>query len=121
MDMIAQAFVRVVGDLITYNAKVVSMPQDETVVTVRYETTRDGGDPVDVTADWCVCAIPFAIPGQMEHNLPSDKVNLMDRMYDEGSEIRPRIHQPLLGGGCAYLWWDFRYRSADRADQLSAP
>lgn len=85
MDMIAQAFAREVGDLITYNAKVVSMLQDENSVTVRYEDTRNAGESVEVTADWCVCTIPFSILGQMEHNLPSDKANVVDTMYYEGS------------------------------------
>jgi len=54
-------------------------------VTLRYEDTRTAGAPVEVTADWCVCTIPFSILGQMEHNLPSDKSNLVATMYYEGS------------------------------------
>lgn len=85
MDMIAQAFEREVGDLITYNAKVTSMLQDEDGVTVLYEDAQDGGAPVEVTADWCVCTIPFSILGQMEHNLSSDKTRAIDTMYYAGS------------------------------------
>lgn len=85
MDMIAQAFEREVGDLITYNAKVVSVLQDEEGVTVRYEDRQNAGESVEVTADWCVCTIPFSILGQMEHNLSSDKSNAIDTMYYEGS------------------------------------
>jgi monoamine oxidase len=85
MDMIAQAFAREVGDLITYNAKVISMLQTEGGVTVRYENTTTGGAPVEVTADWCVCTIPFSILGQMEHNRLSEKSRTIDTMYYEGS------------------------------------
>lgn len=85
MDMIAQAFAREVGDLITYNAKVISMIQTDGGVTVRYENTVAGGDPVEVTADWCVCTIPFSILGQMEHNLPPEKAQAINTMYYDGS------------------------------------
>lgn len=85
MDMIAQAFAREVGDLITYNAKVISMLQTDDGVTVRYENAASGGEPVEVTADWCVCTIPFSILGQMEHNLPAEKARAIDAMYYEGS------------------------------------
>lgn len=85
MDMIAQAFAREVGDLITYNAKVISMLQNDNGVTVRYENTQSEGEPVEVTADWCVCTIPFSILGQMEHNLPAEKTRAIDTMYYEGS------------------------------------
>lgn len=85
MDRIAEGFVREMGDLITYNAKVISMLQDENGVTVRYEDRGNGGEPVEVTADWCVCTIPFSILGQIEHNLSSDKSFAVDTMYYEGS------------------------------------
>lgn len=85
MDMIAQAFAREVGDVITFNAKVISMLQDDTGVTVRYEDTQRNGEPIAVTADWCVCTIPFSILGQMEHNLSSDKAFAIDTMYYDGS------------------------------------
>ncbi len=85
MDMIAQAFARELGDIITFHAKVLSVLQDEDGVTVQYEHAQTGGEPVVVTADWCVCTIPFSILGQMEHNLSSDKSFAIDTMYYEGS------------------------------------
>ena len=85
MDMIARAFEREVGDLITYNAKVVSMMQDEGGVTVRFENRENGGEPVEVSADWCVCTIPFSILSQIEHNLSSAKSQVIDTMYYEGA------------------------------------
>lgn len=85
MDMIAQAFEREVGDLITYNAKVIAMLQTDDGVTVQYENSASGGEPVEVTADWCVCTIPFSILGQMEHNLPAEKTRAIDTMHYEGA------------------------------------
>jgi monoamine oxidase len=85
MDMIAQAFARELAGLITYNARVIAMLQTEAGVTVRYEDTRSGGETVEVSADWCVCTIPFSILGQIEHNLPPDKARAIDGMYYEGS------------------------------------
>ncbi|WP_322891099.1 MULTISPECIES: flavin monoamine oxidase family protein [unclassified Yoonia] len=85
MDMIAQAFAREVDDLVTYNARVISMIQNGDTVTVQYEDRENGGDPVEMTADWCVCTIPFSILGQMDHNLPSAKAQVVDTMYYEGA------------------------------------
>lgn len=85
MDMIAQGFEREVGELITYNAKVVSMIQDEDGVTVEYEDLANGGGMVTRTGDYCVCTIPFSILGQIEHNLSGDKTAVIDSMYYAGS------------------------------------
>jgi monoamine oxidase len=84
MDMIARAFEREVGDLITYNAKVVSMIQDEGGVTVRYVDAANPGEPTVLRADWCVCTIPFSILGQMEHNLTGTKAQAISTMYYAG-------------------------------------
>ena len=84
MDMIAQAFEREVGDLITYNAKVVAMLQDEEGVTVRYVDAANPGEPTELRADWCVCTIPFSILGQMEHNLTGTKAQAISTMYYAG-------------------------------------
>lgn len=126
MDMIAQAFEREVGDLITYNAKVISMLQDDAGVTVRYEDSRSGGEPVDVTGDWCVCTIPFSILGQMEHNLPSDKARVVDTMYYEGSvkfglEFNRRFWEEDedIYGGITYTDLPISLISYPSADYLS--
>lgn len=85
MDKIAQAFEREVGDLITYNVKVVSMLQEEDGVVVRYVDAREeGGAEQEMRADWCVCTIPFSILGQMEHNLPAEKAQAVGSMYYAG-------------------------------------
>lgn len=84
MDRIATAFEREVGDLITYNAKVVAMLQEEDGVVVRYVDAQEGGEEQEVRADWCVCTIPFSILGQMEHNLPPVKAQAVGSMYYAG-------------------------------------
>ncbi len=86
MDMIAQAFEREVGELITYNAKVVSLMQDENGVTVEYVNSNgESEERTTVTADWCVCTIPFSILGQIDHNLSGTKSAIIDSMYYAGS------------------------------------
>ena len=84
MDMIAQAFARETGDLIKYNAKVISLQQDENEVSVVYEDLAKGGTRT-TTADWCVCTIPFSILGQIEHNLSSGLSAAIDNVWYRGS------------------------------------
>ncbi|MDM7969077.1 MAG: flavin monoamine oxidase family protein [Paracoccaceae bacterium] len=127
MDMIAQAFAREVGDVITYNAKVISMLQDDSGVTVRYEDAQQGGDPIEVTADWCVCTIPFSILGQIEHNLSSDKTYAIDTMYYEGSvkfglEFNRRFWEEdeHIFGGISYTDLPIALISYPSYDYLSA-
>ena len=84
MDGIAKGFEREVGDLITYNAKVVSLQQDDNGVTVTWEDTASGGTMTS-TADYCVCTIPFSILGQIDHNLSSGLSNVISSMFYNGS------------------------------------
>lgn len=84
MDMIAQGFEREVGDLITYNAKVVSLRQDEEGVSVTWEDL-DGGGTQTSTADWCVCTIPFSILGQIDHDFSSELTGAIESVYYNGS------------------------------------
>lgn len=83
MDAIARGFEREVGDLITYDAKVVALMQDEEGVSVTWE---DGtGARRTSTADWCVCTIPFSVLGQIDHNLSGDLSGVISSMYYNGS------------------------------------
>ncbi|HXQ54080.1 MAG TPA: flavin monoamine oxidase family protein [Stellaceae bacterium] len=66
MDMIAKAFVREVGTLIRYDAKVTAIRQDDKRVTVTYVDAKKGGAKRQASADWCVCTIPLSILGQIE-------------------------------------------------------
>lgn len=69
IDMIGKAFTKEVGDLITYNAKVSKIAQDEKGVTVTYEDTQKPGTMHQASADWCVCTIPLTILSQIEINV----------------------------------------------------
>jgi monoamine oxidase len=50
MDMIARGFVREIGGLIRYNAKVTAIKQGDQHVTVTYVDARTGGAPMTATA-----------------------------------------------------------------------
>ena len=109
MDMIAQAFEREVGDLITYNAKVVTLRQDEDGVTVGYVDAGAPGEVTTVDADWCVCTIPFSILGQIDHNFTGTKARAIETMYyadgfKAGLEFRRRFWEEdeHIYGGITY-------------------
>jgi monoamine oxidase len=65
MDMIGKAFVREVGDLIRYDAKVTRIQQDGHGVTVTYTDPKNPTTPQQAKADWCVCTIPLSILSQL--------------------------------------------------------
>lgn len=65
MDRISHAFEREIADIVKYNAKVVSLQQDDKGVTASYVDARSGGDAQQARADWCVCTIPATVLGQM--------------------------------------------------------
>ena len=66
MDMIAKGFVREVGDLIQYGAKVTAIHQDPRAVTVTYVDAKRGGAAHRVQADWCLCTIPLSVLSQID-------------------------------------------------------
>nr|WP_295113968.1 flavin monoamine oxidase family protein [uncultured Caulobacter sp.] len=65
MDMIGKAFAKQVDGLITYNAKVSKIAQDDKGVVVSWTDTVTG-KAADAKADYCVCTIPLGILGQMD-------------------------------------------------------
>lgn len=88
MDMIAQAFSREVGDLIRYNAKVISIHQDERRVTITYQDRQDRGRTATATADWCLCTIPLSILSQIEMNVAAPMKAAIDAVpYAESIKI----------------------------------
>lgn len=87
MDMIARAMAANLGDLITYNAKVTKVLQDDTGVTVTY-TDRASGEEKVVTGDYSVCTIPFSILGQIEHNFSAPLAGVINTMsYYTGTKV----------------------------------
>lgn len=65
MDMIGKAFAKQVEGLVTYNAKVSKIAQDDKGVAVTYADTATGKTQT-VEADWCVCTIPLSVLNQIE-------------------------------------------------------
>lgn len=65
MDMIGKAFAKQVEGMITYNAKVTGIAQDDKGVAVAYQDTVTG-QTATAQADWCVCTIPLGILGQID-------------------------------------------------------
>jgi monoamine oxidase len=65
IDMIGRGFAREVGDLIRYDAKVISVQQDDRGVTATYEDVKSPGRVNQARADWCICTIPLSILSQI--------------------------------------------------------
>ena len=68
MDQIAKAFVRQVGDRITYNAEVLELRQDDSGVRVPYRDTATGETRV-AEADYCITTIPLGILSKVPADL----------------------------------------------------
>ncbi|MEQ8446534.1 MAG: flavin monoamine oxidase family protein [Pelagibacterium sp.] len=85
MDMIAQGFEKVVGDLITYNAKVTKIDQSDFGVTVTYVDSNGTEGEMTASADYCICTIPFSILGQIEHNFSGPMTGIINSMPYAGS------------------------------------
>jgi monoamine oxidase len=69
MDMTPKAIGREIASLVTLNAQVKQIKQDEKGVTVSYVDSRTGKDPRQVRADYCVCTIPLSILSQLDINV----------------------------------------------------
>jgi monoamine oxidase len=69
MDATPKAIGREVEALITLNAQVKQIKQDEKGVTVSYVDARSGKDSRQLRADWCVCTIPLTILNQIDINV----------------------------------------------------
>jgi monoamine oxidase len=65
MGRIGEAFARQMPDAIRYEAKVMSLKQDELGVSVIYEDLTAGGAFRETRADWCVCTLPLTILSQL--------------------------------------------------------
>jgi monoamine oxidase len=85
MDMIGKAFVREVGDLIRYNAKVTEIAQHDRGVTVTYVDTTDPARSLQARADWCVCTIPLSVLGQLELDVGAAMKAAIDAVPYTGS------------------------------------
>ena len=69
MDMIPRALAREVDDVIRLGAKVTSIRQDATGVTVTFEDTRQPGGTQTARADWCLCTVPLPVLSKIPLNV----------------------------------------------------
>jgi monoamine oxidase len=66
MDMIGKAFAKELGDLISYDAKVTRIEQNDDGVTVTYVDAKNPAAALLAKAEWCICTIPLSILKQIE-------------------------------------------------------
>jgi monoamine oxidase len=78
MGRIGEAFAAQVGDLITYNAKVVRIHQGAKGVEVTYQDTASPGAVHKASGDWCICTIPPTILGQLDVNVGAPMMNAIN-------------------------------------------
>ncbi|WP_292289863.1 flavin monoamine oxidase family protein [Marivita sp.] len=81
MEQIAKAFEREVGDLIQYNAQVTRVMQSEDSVTVEYNAADGQGEGGQITADYCVCTIPFTILSQLDVDVSPELRQVMRALH----------------------------------------
>ena len=81
MGMIGKAFGRELAGVISYDAKVIDIRQDERGVAVTYANTKTGEGPRQARADWCVCTIPASILGQIPMNVGALMQEAIDALY----------------------------------------
>lgn len=81
MGRIGQAFGKLLGDVIHYNAKVTRIQQGDGGVTVSYVDTAKGGATRTAKADWCVCTIPASVLGQIEADFSGPMQAAIDSLY----------------------------------------
>ena len=65
IDMIGKGFARQVGDLITYNAKVMKLAQGAKGVVATWQDQATGTTH-EAKADYCVCTIPLPVLNQLD-------------------------------------------------------
>ena len=86
--MIGKAFVKEVGNLIRYDAKVTRIQQDAGGVTVTYTDAKNSTTPQQAKADWCVCTIPLSILSQLPLDVgPSMKAAIDAVPYSSAVKI----------------------------------
>ncbi|RAK52308.1 flavin monoamine oxidase family protein [Phenylobacterium deserti] len=86
MDMIGKAFAKQVSDLITYNAKVTKIAQDDRGVGVTWTDTATGQTKT-TNADWCVCTIPLGILAQIDTQV-TDEMSAAIRAVPYSGQVK---------------------------------
>ena len=103
MDMISRAFQREIGNLVTHNAKVTAVKQDERGVTATYVDARNGGAPQTARADWCICTIPLSVLSQLDINV--------------GARMKAAIDAPAYGASVK-IGLQFKRRFWEEDEQI---
>jgi monoamine oxidase len=109
IDMIGKAFAKEVGDVITYNAKVTKIEQNDKGVTATYEDVSKPGATQQASADWCICTIPLSILSQMDINVGAPMKAAIDAVpyissVKVGLQFKRRFWEEddLIFGGVSY-------------------
>jgi monoamine oxidase len=85
MDMIGKAFAKELGEVITYNAKVTGVAQNDGSVTVNFVDTTNPAKRWTATADWCVCTIPLSVLSQLPMQVSAATKAAIDAVPYAGS------------------------------------
>ena len=120
MGIIGDAFTRVCRDMITFNAKVTKIHQDESGVTVDYVDSSNSnsdksegnnikGSTKSIRADWCICNIPLSVLTQIDINVSEPMKQAMaavpyDSSFKVGLEFKRRFWEEdeWIYGGITY-------------------
>lgn len=89
MEEVARGFYRHIkeelGDIITFNAKVIRIEGGDDGVSATWIPSGGEGGETTAKADYCICTIPFSILGQIENNFSSGMQAAIDGVYYEAS------------------------------------
>ncbi len=109
MGKIGDAFTRECRDMITLNAKVTKIEQDDSGVTIQYVDSNGGGVAKTERADWCICTIPLSILTQMDINVSEPMKKAMaaipyETSFKVGLEFKRRFWEEdeWIYGGVTY-------------------
>lgn len=110
MGKIGDAFTRECREMITLNAKVTKIDQDDSGVTIHY-VDSNGGVNVAKTerADWCICTIPLSVLTQLDINVSKPMKQAMaavpyETSFKVGLEFNRRFWEEdeWIYGGVTY-------------------
>ncbi|AGB73646.1 MULTISPECIES: flavin monoamine oxidase family protein [Rhizobium] len=123
IDLIGKAFSKEVDDLVTYNAKVTKIEQDEKRVTAYYEDSENPGTIQRASGDWCVCTIPLTILSQIDINVSAEMLAAIKAVpyassVKVGLQFKRRFWEEddLIFGGVSYTNLPIRQISYPSSD-----
>jgi monoamine oxidase len=89
MDTIGQALFRELGpEIVRFGRKVTEIRQSDSGVRVVHVDAAQGGNPVETTADWCVCTIPLTVLSQTEMDVGGPmRAAIDDIPYDASAKV----------------------------------